>query len=228
MSNSIVISNVSKTYRDAGRKVNALSGVTLDVPRGDYISLVGPSGAGKSTLLNIIAGLDNATSGSVIIDGMDLVGMKGFQRFALRNKKIGYVFQFYHLIQELTALENVLLPAYVGSRSLKKPRQRACELLASLGLEERLHFYPYALSGGEQQRVALARALINDPEILLCDEPTGNLDSEATNHIRSLLRELNEKEHRTIVMVTHNLELARDARCVLIIKNGRLGSDSVA
>ena len=218
----IQLKNVSRVYDDADTCVSALSGVDLTIKIGSYVSVVGSSGAGKSTLLHVIGGLDKATEGETIVDGVDVSKMYGKELFKFRNKKIGFVFQFYHLLHELTALENVMVPAVVGRSDFNVAIKRSRFLLDFLGLSERMNFYPHELSGGEQQRVALARALVNDPDILLCDEPTGNLDIDSTNMIRDFLRHLHEDRKKTIVLATHNLELANDAQSVLNIKNGKL------
>lgn len=218
----IEINNVSRVYNDADRRVAAVSDVSLDIDRGDYVSIVGASGAGKSTLLHLIGGLDLASSGTIIVDGENITKMKRNSRFRFRNSKIGFVYQFYHLIHELTAIENVMLPSVVAKNSFSNSVNKAKELLGFFGLSERMNFYPHEMSGGEQQRVALARALINNPDILLCDEPTGNLDTDATKMIREYLSHLNRDKQMTIVLVTHNLELANDAKTVLNIKKGKL------
>lgn len=218
----IELNKLTKVYDDADKRVVALDSVDLSISQGSYLSIVGASGAGKSTLLHMISGLDEASEGSVTVDHMDMGRLRGRELFAFRNKKMGFVFQFYHLIHELTAVENVMLPAVAAGRKFKDCFSRAKELLSFFGLEQRERFYPQELSGGEQQRIALARALMNQPDILLCDEPTGNLDAEATNLIRKHLLYLNKEKNMTIVLVTHNLELANDADSVLNITKGKL------
>ncbi len=222
MSEEIIkANNVKKVYRDAGREVLALSEVNISVKEGEYLAVVGPSGAGKSTLIHILGGLDFPTEGEVFFEGKNIEKLNREEIFLLRNQKIGFVFQFYHLISELTVLENILLPALLSTRSFKLSRKRAKDLAERLGLVERLNFYPHQLSGGEQQRVAIARALINRPSVLFCDEPTGNLDHASSEKVRFILKDLNKK-NTTIVLVTHNFELAKDAQKVLNIKEGRL------
>jgi len=222
MNSFIVTDNLGKMFKDADRKVCALREVFLSIKKGSYVSIAGPSGAGKSTLLHLLGGLDYPTSGSIVIDGQDISKFKARERFCFRNKKIGFVFQFYYLIEELTVLENVMLPALAGKNSRRTSSQKAGIILSLLGLSERLNFYPSQLSGGEQQRVAIARALINEPEILLCDEPTGNLDKDSAKNITILLRKMNEEKGITIILVTHNLELAKEAQNVLNIRDGQI------
>lgn len=218
----IEVNDVSKVYKDASCKVHALDSVSLKLDKGDYAAFVGASGAGKSTLLHLLGALDNPSSGTVIVDGKDVSKLNNRELFRFRNQKVGFVFQFYYLLHEMTALENVMLPSVIAKNSFKAAKEQACNLLSDLGLSERLNFYPHQMSGGEQQRVALARALINDPELLLCDEPTGNLDPESTDKIRTLLSDLSMNKGKTVLLVTHNLELAKDAKTVFNIKKGKI------
>ncbi len=215
-----------KLYKDAQQKVVALHDINLSVEKGEYLTILGPSGAGKSTLMHILAGLELPSKGKVSFKGKDLNSLKKSQLLAFRNRKVGFVFQFYHLIEELTVLENILLPVKLSlnitSSQLKEKTKKAIDICSLLDLKERIGFYPSQISGGEQQRTALARALINDPEILFCDEPTGNLDSDSSQKIRNLLTKINKENHTTIIMVTHNLELAKDSQRVLNIKKGKL------
>jgi putative ABC transport system ATP-binding protein len=192
----------------------------LDVPRAQFLSIMGPSGSGKSTLLGLIAGLDAPTSGRVEIDGEDLTSLGEDALARLRGAKIGFVFQFFHLLPSLTALENVLVPMEIAGLPGAEAKSR--ELLEEVGLSERTHHYPSQLSGGEQQRVALARALANDPPILLADEPTGNLDSANGRHIVEILLGIHEKRGTTIVLATHDPELAARADRVLVLRGGRI------
>ena len=222
MSKIIEAKDLSKIFKDAGQKVFALADINLAIESGSYTAIVGPSGAGKSTLIHILGGLDYASKGKVFFEGKDIKFLGSRGAFLLRNKKVGFMFQFYHLIAELTAAENIMLPFVLGRGSFKKARQRAEELASLLNISSRLNFYPNQLSGGEQQRIALARALINEPQVLFCDEPTGNLDHDSSEDVRNLLKRLNAKNQTTIVLVTHNLELAKDAQTVLNIKDGRL------
>src|SRR5437867_60374 len=194
--------------------------LTLQVPRGQFLAIVGPSGSGKSTLLGLIAGLDAPSSGQVLIDGVDITRLNEDALARLRGEKIGFVFQFFHLIPSLTAYENVAVPMEIAGAA--DARTRAEMLLEEVGLTERAHHYPSQLSGGEQQRVALARALANDPPIVLADEPTGNLDSTNGRHILGLLRNIHQSRGTTIVLVTHDTELAAIADERLMLRDGRV------
>lgn len=213
-----------KIYKIGASELHVLKGIDLEVKEGEAFAILGPSGAGKSTLLHLLGGLDSPTEGEVFVDGVNIYSISERERAKLRNKKIGFVFQFYHLLPEFDALENVALPLLIRSENgnLRDSRKKAIEILTAVGLSERLHHRPNQLSGGEQQRVAIARALINDPEILLCDEPTGNLDSETGKHILDLLWDLNQKRKMTMIIVTHEAEIAEKAGVVLHIKDGRI------
>ena len=218
--------NIHKVYNNSNKAIHVLKGVDLNMDKGRFIAIVGPSGAGKSTLLHILGGLDNPTQGEVIFSGEDIYKLNDAALCNLRNIKIGFVFQFYHLLSEFTVLENVIMPALLksGSQEVRKlqVREEAGELLNQVGLSQRTNHFPSQLSGGEQQRVAIARALINRPSLLLCDEPTGNLDSETSNEIISLIKKINMAEQMTVVLVTHNLELAKAADRVYHLKDGVL------
>jgi putative ABC transport system ATP-binding protein len=208
--------------------VDILKGIQFDVPRGQFVAIMGPSGSGKSTLLGLLAGLDSPTSGQILLDGDDITGLEEDKLAVLRGRKIGFVFQSYHLIPTLTAEENVLLPyELVGDASSNgsQGRARAAELLDSVGLLERRDHYPVQLSGGEQQRVALARAFMVRPPILMADEPTGNLDSQNGQHILDLLISLNRREGTTLVLVTHDAALAGQADRRITLRDGRIVSD---
>ena len=218
----IEINAVTKIYDDAHKQVRAIDGVSIDVKKGEYVALVGASGAGKSTLLSLIGGLDHPTRGSISADGKKVSAMRGKDLFAFRNKRVGFVFQFYHLLHELNALENVALPALKSGMRIRDARAHAEKLLCDLGLSERIKFYPQEMSGGEQQRVAIARALMNDPELLLCDEPTGNLDPESTEKIRGIIRALSREQKKTVILVTHNMDVAGDADRIIKMANGKL------
>ncbi len=222
MSNPIVrASAIGKSYRDNSSNLEVLKDINFTVAQGEFLVIQGPSGAGKSTLLHILGGLDNPTSGAVYFQGTDIYTLDENARSAFRNQQVGFVFQFFHLLPELNALENVLLPGILKSWwERKKSLGAALELLERLGLSGRLKHRPSALSGGEQQRVALARALINHPQLLLCDEPTGNLDSENGKKILQLLIELNRSQKVTIIMVTHDPEIASGAARVMHLKDG--------
>ena len=216
----ISLRNVSKTVISGTEPLTILHSLTLEIPRGHFVAVVGPSGSGKSTLLGLIAGLDAPTSGSVLIDGVDITALDEDRLAKLRGEKIGFVFQFFHLIPSLTAAENVAVPLEIAGA--RDARQRASELLEEVGLTDRGHHYPSQLSGGEQQRVALARALANDPPIVLADEPTGNLDSTNGRHIMELVRSIHRRRGTTVVLVTHDAELAALADARLVLRDGRV------
>jgi putative ABC transport system ATP-binding protein len=211
---------VSKTVKSGDQPLTILHPLTLDVPRGRFMAIVGPSGSGKSTLLGLIAGLDAPTSGAVLIDGVDITRLDEDALARLRGEKIGFVFQFFHLIPSLTAFENVSVPMEIAGAA--DARSRTKRLLEEVGLSDRAHHYPSQLSGGEQQRVALARALANAPPIVLADEPTGNLDTTTGHHILELLREVHRVRGTTIVLVTHDADLAAIADSRLVLRDGRV------
>ncbi len=211
---------VSKTVTSGTEPLTILHPLTLEIPRGQFVAIVGPSGSGKSTLLGLIAGLDAPTSGNVLIDGVNITRLSEDALAKLRGEKVGFVFQFFHLIPSLTAHENVSVPMEIAGAA--DPRGRAKTLLDEVGLTGRAHHYPSQLSGGEQQRVALARALANDPPIVLADEPTGNLDSTNGRHILGLLRNIHQSRGTTIVLVTHDTELAAIADERLMLRDGRV------
>lgn len=214
--------NINKTYGDTGSPLHVLKGINVEVNEGEVLSIVGPSGAGKSTLLHILGGLDLPTDGKVMMGEQDIYSLNDRQRSQLRNEKVGFVFQFYHLLPEFTAIENIVMPAMIkaNSRKVKDFEFRAKELLQMVGLENRCQHKPSQLSGGEQQRVAIARALINDPGLILCDEPTGNLDSESGQTIIDLLLALNKKNNQTIVLVTHDTAIAEKSHRIIRIRDG--------
>ena len=213
-----------KAYNHQAARLEVVKGLNLEIAAGEFVAVVGPSGAGKSTLLHLLGGLDRPTQGEVLMDGENIYRLKERARARLRNQQIGFIFQFYHLLAEFTALENVILPALIYERGggLKQARERAGELLTQVGLGQRLTHRPGQLSGGEQQRVAIARALINDPRILFCDEPTGNLDSESGREIIDLLLGLNRQQGLTLVMVTHDEQLAARAGRIIRMRDGSL------
>ena len=215
----IELRGVSKTVLSGGRPLTILHPTDLSVPAGQFVAVVGPSGSGKSTLLGLIAGLDTPSSGEIAIDGVEITGLDEDRLARLRGAKIGFVFQFFHLIPSLSALENVLVPLEIAGEV--RPADKAAALLRDVGLTARGHHYPSQLSGGEQQRIAIARALANDPPILLADEPTGNLDSTNGRHVVDLLVDVNRKRQTTIVMVTHDPELTERADIVLSMRDGR-------
>jgi putative ABC transport system ATP-binding protein len=216
----IQLQEVSKTVKSGDQPLTILHPLTLDIAGGEFIAIVGPSGSGKSTLLGLIAGLDAPTSGAVFIDGVDITRLDEDTLARLRGEKIGFVFQFFHLIPSLTAYENIAVPMEIAGTP--DVRGRTDALLREVGLSERAHHYPSQLSGGEQQRVALARALANAPAIVLADEPTGNLDTATGRHILELLREIHRARGTTIILVTHDAELAAIADSRLILRDGRV------
>lgn len=219
MNELMEVNAITKVYKN-GISFTALKNISLSVYAQDYLAIVGPSGAGKSTLLHIMGGLEPPTNGQVFFIEKSLYKMKDRELSSWRNKTAGFVFQFYHLIEELNILENVAIAAERQGRkySFKKAR----ELLKYLGLEDKQEVFPSQLSGGQRQRAAIARALVNDPEILFCDEPTGNLDKESQEKIAGLLENLNKFKKKTIVLVTHNLELAKQAKRILFIEGGEV------
>lgn len=220
----IVIRNLVKTIRHGPRDVEIIRGISFDVPSRQFIAIMGPSGSGKSTLLGLIAGLDTPSAGSIAIDGIDITSLREDELAVLRGKKLGFVFQSYHLIPTLTAIENVMLPMEFSGVS-NGATARAEYLLESVGLRGRHDHYPVQLSGGEQQRVALARAFMMKPAVLLADEPTGNLDSENGRHVLELLIRLNQEEGTTLVLVTHDDVLASHAERRILLKDGRILED---
>jgi putative ABC transport system ATP-binding protein len=217
------VKDVSKTYESAGHTLTVLDHINFSVEAGSTISIVGPSGSGKTTLLGLCAGLDRASAGSVELNHIKLESLTEDKRALVRNQYVGFIFQNFQLLPTLTALENVMVPLEL--RGIKHIRNQAMELLDKVGLAERSHHYPVQLSGGEQQRVSLARAFSNKPRILFADEPTGNLDAENSEKIESLLFDLNKEAGTTLVVVTHNLELAAKTGRIIKMKGGKLISD---
>jgi len=215
--------DLHRIYEDGPKSVHAVRGINLEVYKGEILVIIGPSGAGKSTLLHLLGGLDMPSEGSVLLDGIDLYRISDNTRARIRNERIGFVFQLYHLLPGFTALENVMLPAMIGGRKIRlKEQHRAKELLENVGLKERIYHKPMQLSGGEAQRVAIARSLMNNPEIVLCDEPTGNLDSEMSAELCNLICRLSKENNQTFVLVTHEPSLAQKADRILHIKDGML------
>lgn len=223
MDNILNIRNVTKTYQSAGKTLKVLDAINFSADEGDTLAIVGPSGSGKTTLLGLCAGLDRTSTGSVELHKIKLDELDEDKRAQVRNRYVGFIFQNFQLLPTLTALENVMVPLEL--RREKNIRSRAIELLDKVGLSDRGHHYPAQLSGGEQQRVSLARAFINKPMILFADEPTGNLDGETSEKIVNLLFDLNREAGTTLVLVTHDLELASKTRRVIKLKNGKLVSD---
>lgn len=218
------IEEVWKEFPTAGEPLKVLRGVDLEVAAGEIVTIIGASGSGKSTLLNIIGALDRPTSGTVRVVGRDLNTLWDEALAELRNRHMGFVFQFHHLLPEFSAQENVAMPALIAGIAREEAMERALELLGSVGLAERADYQPAKLSGGEQQRVAVARALSNNPGLLLADEPSGNLDSVTSESLHELLWELNEREGQTLILVTHNQDLASRSTRVLELADGRLNS----
>ena len=216
----IDLKNIQRSYGD----LEVLKGVSLNIKPSEVVSIVGASGAGKSTLLHIIGTLDKADQGSVNIDGTEIGTLNEKHMAIFRNKKIGFVFQFHHLLPEFTALENVSIPAFIAGLEKKEAEERATELLDFLGLKERANHKPNELSGGEQQRVAVARALVNRPAVILADEPSGNLDSSSAKELHQLFFDLRDKYQQTFVIVTHNQELADMADRKLVMQDGKIVS----
>jgi putative ABC transport system ATP-binding protein len=215
----IELRGVSKTVESGGRPLTILHSLDLSIPSGRFLAVVGPSGSGKSTLLGLVAGLDAPSTGEILIDGIDITRLGEDELAKLRGDKIGFVFQFFHLVPSLTAFENILVPMEIARRRDAVPRAR--QLLEEVGLSDRGHHYPSQLSGGEQQRVAIARALANAPPIVLADEPTGNLDSTTGRHIMQLLLDVHRSRQTTLVLVTHDAELASLADSRLSLRDGR-------
>jgi ABC-type lipoprotein export system ATPase subunit len=213
---------LTKTYSMGKRSLEVLRGVDLDVTRGECLALRGASGAGKSTLLHLIGGLDVPNAGEILFDGQNLVAFSESRLTHFRNRRVGFIFQAYHLLPELDALENVCLPARMARISVATVETRGRELLARVGLKDRLDHKPSELSGGEQQRVAIARALINEPELILADEPTGNLDSKTGGEIIELLKNLRAEKNTTLVIATHDAKVAANAERVIELVDGRI------
>jgi ABC-type lipoprotein export system ATPase subunit len=223
----IQLEDVYKIYSLGETKVEALRGVSLALEQGEYVALMGPSGSGKSTLMNVLGCLDRPTRGSYRLDGHEVGKMSLDARARLRNRKIGFVFQSFNLLARTTAIENVELPLLYSNRiSSRQRRRRAIEELERVGLADRLDHHPGQLSGGQQQRVAIARALVNQPAILMADEPTGNLDSRTSREVIDLFRRLNDETQITIILVTHDQDIARHANRLLVLKDGKTVADT--
>ena len=223
MSKAIIeLQNVKKIYKMDGVETHALRGVDLKIVKGDFLAIMGPSGSGKSTLLHMVGALDRPTSGKIILDGSDISKLSESDLARLRGKKIGFIFQFFNLYTTLTAVENVELPMMIIEKDKNERRERAYELLKAVGLEKRAHHLPSQLSGGEHQRVAIARALANNPEIILADEPTGNLDTKTEAEIMKFLLNLQEEKQMTVAVITHENEIARYAKNVVHLVDGKI------
>ena len=224
----IQIANVSKIYQLDEVEVRALDGINLEMERGEFSALIGPSGSGKSTLMNTLGCLDRPTNGSYLLSGEEVVNMTRDQRARIRNKHIGFVFQNFNLLARTSALENVELPLMYGAAiTAKQRRERAKELLALVGLTDRMDHHPGQLSGGQQQRVAIARALATHPSILMGDEPTGNLDTRTSREVIDLFRKLNEEQSLTVILVTHDVSVARNARRNIVLRDGKIIADTL-
>lgn len=223
METILSIRNVSKIYQAAGRTLNVLDNINFDIEAGSTVAIVGPSGSGKTTLLGLSAGLDRSSSGNVELNNISLDRMSEDERADVRNRYVGFIFQNFQLLPTLTALENVMVPLEL--RGEKNVRARSKELMDKVGLSDRLHHYPVQLSGGEQQRVSLARAFSNNPRILFADEPTGNLDVETSEKVIRLLFDLNREAGTTLVIVTHNAELADRTQRIIRLRGGRVIAD---
>tara|TARA_R110002096_G_scaffold324349_7_gene518449 strand:+ start:7766 stop:8473 length:708 start_codon:yes stop_codon:yes gene_type:complete len=227
VSDILQVSNLTREFKSGNKTLTVVNNINFSIQEKTSCAIVGPSGSGKTTLLGLCAGLDRPSSGNVILNGTNLSPLNEDERAAVRNKHVGFVFQTFQLVPTLTALENVMVPLELRGDATRNVRIRALELLKEVGLEDRSHHYPTQLSGGEQQRVAIARAFINEPKILFADEPTGNLDSETGAHIEELIFNLNTQLGTTLILVTHDLELANKCSRIIKLKNGQLDSDTL-
>lgn len=217
---SVILENVKKVYKNADEEVWALKGINITIEKGQMVAVMGPSGSGKSTLLHIMGGIDFPTEGKVLINGIQINNLDDKTLSKFRNENIGFVFQFHYLLPEFTALENVMLPLEIKGE--KNPDKKAREILEKLNLSHRINHKPSELSGGEQQRVAIARAIANQPSLLIADEPTGNLDSQNAKNVIMILKELNEKKGMTIIIATHDVEIAKYCQYIYYMKDGIL------
>jgi len=220
--------DVVKIYTGEGVATTALDGLSMKVYQGEFVAIVGPSGSGKSTLLNMLGALDIPTSGKLFIDGIDITTLSGAKLAELRNRKIGFIFQSFNLISRMNALQNVELPLAIRGVPSDERRKRAIKMLELVGLRQRMLHKPFEMSGGEQQRVAIARALVTDPAILLGDEPSGNLDTKNTKAIVDLIKKLNKETGKTIIVITHNLEVANEADRIIFLRDGRVEGEKLA
>ena len=218
----VSIQGVAKSYQRGGQIVPVLEDISLDIERGEFLALMGPSGSGKSTLLNLIAGIDSVDAGSIIIDGVDIVGLDESELAGWRAAHVGFIFQFYNLIPVLTAFENIELPLLLTRLNRRERREHVLAALSVVSLEDRMDHYPSQLSGGQQQRVAIARAIVSDPSILVADEPTGDLDRVSAGEILNLMGRLNSEFNKTIIMVTHDPRAAEKARIIRHLEKGMM------
>ena len=217
------VEKLSKVYGKGETKINAVDNISFSVSKGEFVAIVGASGSGKSTLLHLIGGVDRPTSGKVFIDGVDIYAMNNDALAIFRRRQVGLIYQFYNLIPILNVVENITLPCKLDNKSVDEKYLN--DLLKTLSLENRKNHLPNELSGGQQQRVSIGRAIINNPAIVLADEPTGNLDSKASDEIISLLKKSNQKYNQTIIVITHNLEIANEANRIITIEDGKIISD---
>ena len=225
MKKIIEIRDLTRIYGD-GAEVRALDGVNLDIERGEFLAIIGPSGSGKSTLLNQIGILDTPTSGTILLDGVDITKASEKERSRLRNRKLGFIFQYHHLLPDFNAIENVMMPLLINGVKRSKARKMASRMLEEVGLDDRADHRPNQLSGGQNQRVAIARALANSPGIVIGDEPTGNLDSKSSDNIYELLRRLNHEHNQTFILVTHDAEMAAKTDRIIRLVDGKIVEDS--
>ena len=221
----IRIGGLNKSLHGGGHQVDIINEIDLTIPSGQFVVVTGPSGSGKTTLLSLMAGLDAPTSGTILIDDQDITKLNEDELAELRGERFGFIFQNFHLIPTLTALENVVLSAELGGTS--NSHKKSVDLLGVVGLAERMHHYPAQLSGGEQQRLCLARAFVNEPDIVLADEPTGNLDSKNSNRVLDLMMELHQTRKATVVLVTHEPDIARKSQRILTMADGKIVEDTL-
>jgi lipoprotein-releasing system ATP-binding protein len=221
----IQIRNLTRTYVD-GVEIKALDEVDLDIERGEFLAIVGPSGSGKSTLLNLIGILDTPTSGTILLKGINITGMSDKERSRMRNQELGFIFQYHHLLPDFNALENVMMPMLINGIKSSKAHENARQMLEEVGMGDRLYHRSNQLSGGQNQRVAIARALVNNPSIVIGDEPTGNLDSKSSENIYELLRKLNSEHNQTFILVTHDERMAAKTDRIIKLVDGKIIEDS--